>query len=91
VAFLDLNRISRRNATLPENDTYKNYVRYAEHCLMAAAKDRQYGSIQREMAAEWLRLADAIRPSHRSWKAEMWYSGLAALIGIKPRAQPRAH
>jgi hypothetical protein len=26
-----------------------------------------------------------------SFKSEMWYSGLAASIGIKPRAQPRAH
>ncbi len=49
----------------------KEYVRYAEHCLgMApAATDQDAGAIQREMAAEWLRLADDIR--RRSRRAQM--------------------
>ena len=48
---------------MPENDTYKAHVRYAEHCLnmVAATTDQELRSIQREMAAEWLRLADTIR------------------------------
>jgi hypothetical protein len=48
---------------MPKNDKYKDYARYAERCLnmVAASTDRESRSIQREMAAEWLRLADAIR------------------------------
>jgi hypothetical protein len=53
--------------TMPKNDKYKDYARYAEHCLnmVAATTDQKSRSIQREMAAEWPRLADAIR---RGWK-----------------------
>jgi hypothetical protein len=53
-----------------KNDTYKDYVHYAEHCLgmVAGTTDQESRCIQREMAAEWLRLADAIRPSLKSWK-----------------------
>jgi hypothetical protein len=42
--------------------SHKEYARYAAHCLqiVTAAKDQETRSIQREMAAEWLRLADAI-------------------------------
>jgi hypothetical protein len=45
----------------PKN-SHKDYVRYAEHCLnlvptIGAQEDR---AINREMAAEWIRLADAI-------------------------------
>jgi hypothetical protein len=41
---------------------HKEYVRYAAHCLeiVPAVKDQKYRSIQREMAAEWLKLADAL-------------------------------
>jgi hypothetical protein len=51
--------------TVPKNDTYKDYVRYAEHCLnmVATTQDQESRSIQREMAAEWLRLADTPPPS----------------------------
>jgi hypothetical protein len=47
---------------IPKNNTYKDYVRYAEHCLnmVTIAKDQDSRSIQREMAAEWINLADAI-------------------------------
>ena len=40
---------------------HKEYVRYAEHCLqmVATTTDQEARSIQREMAAEWLRLVDA--------------------------------
>jgi hypothetical protein len=56
--------------TLPKNDKFKDYTRYAEHCLnmVAATADQESRCIQREMAAEWLKLADAIRPSRKSWK-----------------------
>jgi hypothetical protein len=47
--------------TVPNN--HKDYARYAEHCLkiVTAITDQESRRIQREMAAEWLRLADAIR------------------------------
>jgi hypothetical protein len=45
-----------------KNARHKDYVRYAEHCLkmVTAAKDQDARSIEREMAAEWLSLADEI-------------------------------
>jgi hypothetical protein len=48
--------------TVPKNDKHKDYVRYAEHCLDLAPSvvDRDSSAINREMAAEWLKLADAI-------------------------------
>jgi hypothetical protein len=59
--------------TRPKSDEYKDYVRYAENCLnmMAATTDQESRSIQREMAAEWLRLADAIRRLRRSKQMKM--------------------
>jgi hypothetical protein len=41
---------------------HKEYARYATHCLhmVVSTKDQQLRSINREMAAEWLKLADAI-------------------------------
>ena len=49
--------------TMPKNDKYKDYERYAERCLnmVATTTDQESRSIQREMAAEWLRLADVVR------------------------------
>jgi hypothetical protein len=49
--------------TTPKNGNFKDYTRYAAHCLnmVAATTDRDDRAIQREMAAEWLRLADTIR------------------------------
>ena len=43
-----------------KTDQHKNYARYAAHCLSmaAAASTEKSRSIQRVMAAEWLRLAD---------------------------------
>jgi hypothetical protein len=48
--------------TIPKSDKHKDYTRYAEHCLkmVTLVKDRNSRAIQREMAAEWLKLADAI-------------------------------
>jgi hypothetical protein len=43
------------------NDKHKEYVRYADHCLkmIGTKQDQESHYINREMAAEWLRLADA--------------------------------
>jgi hypothetical protein len=49
-----------------KNDKHKRYTRFAAHCLemVTVARDQESRSIQREMAAEWLKLADAtLRPS----------------------------
>ena len=59
---------------MPKNDdTYKDYARYAEHCLklVAATTDQESRSVQREMAAEWRRLADTIRRPRRSKQMQM--------------------
>jgi hypothetical protein len=52
----------------PMKDKYKDYAHYAAHCLYleTAATDPDSRAIQREMAAEWLKLADAIRYSLKS-------------------------
>jgi hypothetical protein len=59
--------------TRPKNDKYSDYVRYADNCLnmVAGTRDQESRSIQREMAAEWLRLADAIRRPRRSKQMQM--------------------
>ena len=46
----------------PKNDKHKDYAHYAAHCsyLETAAGDPDSRAIQREMAAEWLKLADAV-------------------------------
>jgi hypothetical protein len=47
---------------IPKNGMHKAYVRYAEHCLnlVTAIESQDDRAINREMAAEWLKLADAI-------------------------------
>jgi hypothetical protein len=59
--------------TVPKNDQFKDYTRYAEHCLnmVAGTTDQELRRIQREMAAEWLRLADAIRRPRRFRQMQM--------------------
>jgi hypothetical protein len=49
--------------TSPKNEKRKVYAHYAAHCLhmVTAAKDQDSRAIQREMAAEWLKLADDVR------------------------------
>jgi hypothetical protein len=46
----------------PKNNKYKDYVRYATHCLehVPVLADQDDRAISREMAAEWLKLAEAI-------------------------------
>jgi hypothetical protein len=43
------------------NDKHKEYAHYAAHCLemVPSAPDQDFLALQRQMAAEWLRLADA--------------------------------
>jgi hypothetical protein len=45
----------------PKNDKHRQYSHYAAHCLQraSAAKDPETRAIEREMIAEWLKLADA--------------------------------
>jgi hypothetical protein len=59
--------------TMPKNDEYKDYARYAEHCLnlVAVTTDQESRRMRREMAAEWLRLAAAIRRPRRSKQMQM--------------------
>jgi hypothetical protein len=53
--------------TISKPDKHKEYARYAAHCLemTAMAKDHDARIILREMAAEWLTLADAVLHSRR--------------------------
>jgi hypothetical protein len=46
---------------VPKSVRRRDYIRYAEHCLslVPAISARDDRAINREMAAEWLRLADA--------------------------------
>ena len=62
-----------RVMSVPKKDKYKDYARYAAHCLnmVASTRDQELRCIQREMAAEWLRLADAIRRPRRSKQMQM--------------------
>ena len=55
------------------NDKFKDYARYAEFCLnmTAATSDQELRRIQREMAEEWLRLADTVRRPRRSKQMQM--------------------
>ena len=59
--------------TMAMNHTYRDYARYAEHCMkmVIAITDQELRRIQREMAAEWLRLADAVRRPRKSKQMQM--------------------
>lgn len=52
---------------MPKNDEHEEYSLYAVHCLKMAsiAPDQKSRIIQREMAAEWLKLADAVLSNSR--------------------------
>jgi hypothetical protein len=45
---------------IPNGDKHKQYANYAAHCLGVAAGQPDRRDIQREMALEWLKLADAL-------------------------------
>jgi hypothetical protein len=59
--------------TSPKNEKRKVYAHYAAHCLhmVTAAKDQDSRAIQREMAAEWLKLADDVRNPLKRTKTPM--------------------
>ena len=58
---------------IPENIKRKEYARYAAHCLqmVTAASDQELRFIQREMAAERLKLADDIGRRSRPRQMQM--------------------
>jgi hypothetical protein len=46
---------------VPSNEKHKEYARYANHCLRGmAGDDPDTRQIYREMALEWIKLADAV-------------------------------
>jgi hypothetical protein len=59
--------------TGPKNAKHKLYAHYAAHCLhmVTAARDQDSRAIQREMAAEWLKLADDARHPLRRTRTRM--------------------
>jgi hypothetical protein len=58
---------------IPKDHKHKDYAQYAAHCLHLAtvATDPDARAIQQEMAAEWLKSADAVRPRLRSAQMQM--------------------
>lgn len=58
---------------IPKTDKHREYTRYALHCMnmVAAVADQQSRNIQREMAAEWLKLAESVRRRPRSTQMQM--------------------
>ena len=49
---------------ITKTDKHRQYARYAAHCLetVPGTPDQDYRTVQRKMAAEWLKLAEAILP-----------------------------
>jgi hypothetical protein len=66
-------RTEGRIMAVPKKDTHKDYARYAEHCLamVTVAVDQNARVIQREMAAEWLKLANGVRRRSRPKQMQM--------------------
>ena len=52
----------------PSIDKREQYVAFATHCLQLAkvAAKRQFRDVLREMASEWLRLAEVAGPTDTS-------------------------
>jgi len=46
---------------VPTNPKFKDYARYAMHCLemVPISEDQDIHALNREMAIEWIRLAEA--------------------------------
>jgi hypothetical protein len=61
----------KRVMVISKNDKHTEYARYALHCLeiVPATSDADFRAIQREMAAEWIKLAEAAR--HRPRREQM--------------------
>ena len=58
---------------IPKDEKHKQYARYAAHCLnmLTITKDQESRAVQREMAVEWMRLADAVRRRSRRGQMQM--------------------
>jgi hypothetical protein len=58
---------------ISNTEKYKDYAHYAAHCLYleTAANDPDSRAIQHEMAAEWLKLANAVRRRSRPEQMQM--------------------
>ena len=58
---------------ISNREKHKEYARYAAHCLnvLTIIKDKETRAIQREMAAEWMRLADAAVRRFRRGQMQM--------------------
>ena len=59
--------------TISKRDKHKEYARYATYCLgmTGVAKNHDARIILREMAAEWLTLAEAMLRSPRRQQTQM--------------------
>jgi hypothetical protein len=57
--------MQERSMAILDKDKFKEYTRFASYCLdlVTITSDEEVRCVQREMAAEWLALADAVRPS----------------------------
>jgi hypothetical protein len=57
----------------PKNEKCERYAHYAAHCmyLVTATTDPDARAIQREMAAEWIKLADAVREPTKPAQMQM--------------------
>jgi hypothetical protein len=68
-------RFSTWEESMPalKNDKFREYTRYAEYCLnmVASTRDQELRCAQREMAAEWLRLADVVRRPRKFTQMQM--------------------
>ena len=51
----------------PKNEKHKDYARYAAQCLdlVTVVPDQKSRIILREMAAEWIKLADVVIPQSK--------------------------
>jgi hypothetical protein len=59
--------------SIQNSDKCKDHAHYAAQCLylVSAATDSDSRAIQQEMAAEWLKLAEAVRPRSRPAQMQM--------------------
>ena len=63
--------MAKRAKPIATPNKYKEYVLFAEHCLMMAkaAPNKEARLVQREMAAEWLKLADQLE-NRGAWNVQ---------------------
>jgi hypothetical protein len=78
-------KVARKVMATPNNDKHRQYANYAAHCLtmLATAGEADARDIQREMALEWIKLADAIL--HAPPGADLIHSPAERIIVVKMR------